>query len=420
MTLPSIPASSATSSAVAADDLRREARHVADDVRQAWLALIRAVPGGRDATRATHLSRLLNLSPKLGWQIWRMCHATSPYELISHLPGPQGIGIVTRAALKTGAPRAAVARAEKSIARIDELTRAHAGDRASLAMMLAPLAATSDDDRARSDEDHRRLAFLGASYLWGVQARVHLNLSILHPGATGRVIDAAAVRGVIDLRRLRPDLPWIITRSGCRPGRHSDGRWREPMTAASTDPSRAPLIEEFCSSPTPLVRLLPVAGSELFDLEVAPTRLGDAGSVTVIAGEILHNLPKYRTGPDSRGRLTPILFTPCERLIQDVLIHRGAEPLLPLRVNFFGDPRGDGIGQMLDRNKLPVAANVQSLGRGIDAVDTPHIPRYQDLVIRTHELLGWHVEADFDVYRVELTYPPFPCMSVVEFELPEG
>jgi hypothetical protein len=403
----------------ASRELRREARDVANDVRAAWLALIQATPGGRTVRRATQLCRLLGLSTKLGWQIWRMCQSTSPYELVSHLPGPQGVAIVLEAATKLGAPRAAVSRARKAIERIDDLTRTHAGDRASLVMMLAPLS-VSDEDREQSDGEHRRLAFLGNSYLWGVQARVHLNLSILHPGAHDHVIDTAAVRGVIDLRRLRPDRPWIITRTGCRPGRHSDGRYREPMTAASTDEDRPPLIEEFCSSPTPVVRLLPVANSNLLDLELAPTQMGDAGSVTCIVGEALRNLPRYRTSPDSRGRLSPILFTPCERLIQDVLIHRGAEPLLPLRASFFGDPRGDGLSEMIDRNILPIVANIRSLGRGIDAVDTPHIPRYRELVERSHELLGWQADADFDVYRLELIYPPFPCTSVVEFELPEA
>jgi hypothetical protein len=158
----------------------------------------------------------------------------------------------------------------------------------------------------------------------------------------------------------------------------------------------------------------------LWDVEVAPTQIGDAGSVTCIAGEALRNLPKYRTNPDSRGRLTPILFTPCERLIQDVLIHRGAEPLLPMRASFWGDPRGDGFNQLIERNRLPIVATVQSLGRGIDAVDTPYIPRYRELVARSHELLGWSAEADFDVYRLELTYPPFPCMSMLEFDLPDA
>ena len=351
-----------------------------------------------------------------------MCQADSPYELISHLPGPQGVGIVVAAAAKLGAPRTAIARAEQAMERVDELTRKHAGDRASLAMMLAPLS-VSHEDRAQSDEEHRRLAFLGNSYLWGVQARVHLNLSILHPGKNDRLIDIAAVRGVIDLRRLRPDLPWIITRTGCRPGKHTDGRYREPMTAASTDADRPPLIEEFCSTPIPAVRMLPVAGSNLLDLEVAATQMGDAGSVTCIVGEALRNLPRYRSShdaPDPHGRLSPILFTPCERLIQDVLIHRGAEPLLPLRPSFYGDPRGDGLSQMLERNRLPIIASVRSLGRGIDAVDTAHIPRYHELIARSHELLGWHAEADFDVYRLELTHPPFPSMSVLEFDLPDA
>jgi hypothetical protein len=395
-------------------DLVSDARGVHKRVRRAWGQLLRAIPQG-SIQRANQLSTALKLSPKLGWQVWRFANAESAHELIEHLPGEQGLAIALGAAAKAGVPARVVQRAKSSLRSVHELIRQHAGDRASLSMMLS---GAGGEARARSDEEHRRLAFLGLSYLWGVQARTYLHLSILHPGRNDQVVDSAAIRGVIDLRRLRPDLPWIIARTGCRPRDHKeDGRYREPMTAPSTDPTRAPIIEEFCSSPTPAVRAIPVTET-LMDLELAPGRVGDAGSVTCIVGEVARNLPRYRTAPDSCGRLTPVLFTPSERFLMDVIVHQRAIERFPLRVGVYGDPRGEGLSEFKERNRLPIQLIAQPLGRGIDVIDVPHIPGYRELVLRAHELLGWRAE-DFETYRIELTYPPCPCGVSVEFDLPE-
>jgi hypothetical protein len=400
-------------------DLAADAREAYERVRRAWAALLAALPGAPLA-RANQLSRALKLSPKLGWQVWRFVHAESAHELIDHLPGEQGLAIVLRAAAKAGVPAAVVRGAEASLRSVQELIRRHAGDRASLSMMLGGGAVghAGADARARSDEEHRRLAFLGASYLWGVQARTSLHLSILHAGRNERVIDIAAIRGVIDLRRLRPDLPWIVAR-GCRPGEHKeDGRYREPLSGRSTDPGRAPIVEEFCSSPTPDVRVIPVSES-LVDLELAPGKVGDVGSVTCMVGEALRNLPRYKPSPDSRGRLTPVVFTPSERFLMDVIVHPGAVERFPLRVGLYGDPRGEGLNEFKERNRLPIPLAAEPLGRGIDAIDVPYIPRYRELVLRAHEMLGWRA-ADFETYRIQLTYPPCPCGVSVEWDLPQG
>ena len=401
-------------------DLASDARGAHERVRRAWGQLLAALPEDPNGPirRAKQLSEALKVSPKLGWQVWRFVNAESAHEMIQHLPGEQGLAIVLRAAGKAGVPAAVVRRAEASLRSVHELTRRHAGDRASLSMMLSGPGGggAAARARARSDEEHRRLAFLGSSYLWGVQARTTLHLSILHPGRNQEVIDIAAVRGVIDLRRLRADLPWIVAR-GCRPGQHKDGRYREPMSGRSTDAGRAPIIEEFCSSPTPEVRVIPVSEA-LVDLELAPGKVGDAGSVTCMVGEALRNLPRYKTSPESRGKLTPVVFTPSERFLMDVVVHPGAVERFPLRVGVYGDPRGEGLGEFKERNRLPIQLVAQPLGRGIDVIDVPYIPRYRELVLRAHEMLGWRAEG-FETYRIELTYPPCPCGVCVEFDLPD-
>src|ERR1051325_726133 len=90
------------------DPLRRDALRITRKLSTAWLSLIRSLPGGSRLARATQLARLLRLSEKLGWQIWRTAHAASAVEVLEHLPGEHGIDIALGAAAKLGAPRRAV------------------------------------------------------------------------------------------------------------------------------------------------------------------------------------------------------------------------------------------------------------------------------------------------------------------------
>ena len=76
------------------------------------------------------------------------------------------------------------------------------------------------------------------------------------------------------------------------------------------------------------------------------------------------------------------------------------------------------MSEFKDRNRLPIHLIAQPLGRGMDAIDAPYIPRYREMVLRAHEILGWPAE-DFETYRIELTYPPCPCGVSVEFDLPD-
>ena len=399
-------------------DVPATARAVMRGVQRAWAELIRSLPGGAAVRRANGVAVLLGVNTKLAWQVWRCAREDSPGGVLRHLPGGPGARIVLEAAAERGAPARAVRAVERALEQLEELIATPAGDRGSLAVMLGE---PEGDGAARAQEEHRRLVFQGLCALWGVQARVHLNLSILHPSQHGDTVDAAAVRGVVDLKRLRPDVAWAVLRVGCWPdegrrgggGGGGGGQSKGPIDPVTAD--GLPLLRGFCSHPLPRLRVIPVLPT-LVDLELGAGAVGETGAVTCMTGEVYRGLPRRATPERSTGALSPVLFTPCEALVQDILVHPGAGVRGPFTVSAYGNARGEGFDEPLERNRIPLAAEVERLGRGLDALPAGDTPRYRELIEHVHARLGWRAEG-FEAYRLRVRYPVTPSMVVVEFPL---
>jgi hypothetical protein len=262
--------------------------------------------------------------------------------------------------------------------------------------------------------ENRRALFQAMSAVWGVQARAQLRLSILHAGSEADVVDAAAVWALVDLKRLRTDVSWILARVGCSGEHAEDGRaYREPIE--SYGPDGVPLFVKFCSRPMPKLRAIRVAPTEA-DLELQPGPVGDTGAVTVASGDVYRNLPRRASPRQPRGTLTPQVLTPCEVLIHDILVHDGVNAGPPFSLAVYGDIRGEGFEDLRERNRLSQRLSMELLGRGLDALPAPEVPRYRELVEHVHGALGWEAR-NFTAYRLRIQYPVAPSMVVVEFEL---
>jgi hypothetical protein len=397
-------------------ELADDARQVTGLLRSAWKELLAEATGGQTFSRATEVAKALEVRPKLGWQVWRVMNADDPFEALDHMPGAGSIETVIRAARERGASTEVEQQLRAALREFGELVRRHAGDRRTLAIMLAQRPGASSDE---ADEEHRRHGFLASSYLWGVQARAFLMLSIIHPGETDDVVDVVAVRGVIELRRLRPNHPWIIARTGCwpDPGEDRFGPTRAPLYPAPAHLS-APILEEFCSPRGTPVRAIPVSPT-LADIELPPAPVGDTGLATCLTGEVFRRLPKYRSADLPRATIAPVVLTPCKVFLHDILVHPGAGELGPLRTTVFGDVRGDGFKELDERNVLSVRASMRRIDTGAGAAaPTPWYSRYAELVDHVHALLGWKA-AGYATYRLLLRYPVMPSQISTEFDLPE-
>jgi hypothetical protein len=392
---------------------------VINRLRRAVADVVRAitVPGNRPVDLATGLK----IDNKLAWKISRVIDAADPFAAARYVPGASGFGIFLRAAKRSEVSKGVIASAKAAFDSFDELIHTHADSRKAFDMMLAGYAR---EDRARADIEHRKQMFEGSSYVWGVQARAALRIDLLAPSADPAMFDCATIRGFSDLRRLRPNVPWRIARaySADAAGDIHTSFVREAIDsslAVDSEASDLPLMPAFCSKPLPQCRR--VNGPMGIEYELVEGAVGNTGVLTCIMGEIIRKAePRYRTEryPDISQMFR--LRTPCEFVVFDVLIHRALfgrriTPGFTLYSDLFAKQFGPRYRQC---DRLPVQEQVEYLGRGRAVAATSEIARYADMIQEALDRGGWN-GAEFDVYRVQMRYPPIPSNLVIAHDLPE-
>ena len=370
--------------------------------------------------RAVDIADTFGIDTKLAWRIGRVVGDTDIFSAARYVPGASGIRIFLRAAKQLQVSKGVIAAAEAAFGSFSELVHTHAGSRKAFDMMLAGHA---QEDRARADFEHRKQIFEGNSYIWGVQARVGARIDILAPSAGAEKFDCATIRGFVDLRRIRPNVPWRISRaySADAAGGIHTAFVREPIDltpdqAATLD---LPLMPAFCSKPLPRCRR--VDGPTGIEYELVEGAVGNTGLLSCVMGEIVRCAePRYRTDryPDISQMFR--LRTPCELVVFDVLIHRALfgkriEPEFILYSDLFAKQIGP---QYRDCDRLPVQERIEYLGMGPAVTATSEISNYTEMIQHTLNRAGWN-GADFDVYRVQLRFPPIPTNLVITHDLPE-
>ena len=399
-------------------DFAEDARHAIQQLRNALGDVVEQLPGGR-TMRPAHLADALELDTRLAWKISKIASADDPFLASQYVPGAGGLRIFLRAAARSHVDEQAIQRVNAAFAEYRKVMKAHAGDRDSFDAMLA---AHVNVSQSRVDLTHRKAAFKHLSYIWGVQARTQLHTYLIQPSANPDRLDVATIRGFVDLRWIRPNVPWRIARFytiGLE-GRNQDQQ-REALSPASDAVSATgdlPFMHEFCSKPLPPLRRTPsTRGDEVYQLVESP--VGNKGLVTYIFGEVIRlGEPRYREGGYKSLVMFALPRTPCETLVFDILLHRDViekpAPTAALFNDLF-DRASEGSPDDFDR--LPLHERVEELGAGADATRTPDVPSYPEMTRHALKQLGW-VEEEFRVFRLRIKYPPIPTAVELSQALP--
>jgi hypothetical protein len=298
----------------------------------------------------------------------------------------------------------------------ERLVRQHSGDRATLDLVAGGFVPGSSHRETLAQA--RRGAFRGNSATWSVQARVLMSLNILAPSADDPSrVDLGLVHGVVDFRRLRPDVAWPLFRrqtwdsSGSRP--LAVGVPIDPPD----DAQRAPLLRDFCSPELPDL-CINQSGNELeYELPAGP--VGRMGELTCVYGALLPSAgPQYATAEDSVCELGCNILTPVELLHADLLVHESLSWAMQPRADIFSLLEKRTVwGEA--RRAIPLMegdTEVHELGRGIATMSTPHIPRYNEMLEHVFTKLGWD-ESAFRGFRLTVAYPPIPALAMLSMDL---
>jgi hypothetical protein len=391
-----------------------DCKQVLHGLRGALTSALGAV--GVDPARPQEVARRLGLHRNLTWKVSKIVTGTNVFAAVPHVPGRSGMEILVTALGKAGAPESALADIGDAMAGFDRLVRQHSGDRATLDLVASGF--VKDASQREALAQSRRQAFRGNSATWSVQARALMSLKILAPSTRdpGQV-DLVQVHGMIDFRRLRPDVSWPLFR---RQNWDSGGEMH-PLDGApiggAVDPSGVPLLREFCSGDLPQLNVIRGERETEYELPAGP--VGRLGELSVIYGAAIPSIgPTLASDEDDVCELGCNMQTPVELVHSDLLVHEGLPWAMHPRAQVFSMLEGRAVYGASRRgcSLLDGETELHELGLGIGTMATPHIPRYSELLAHVFDSIGWD-ESVFRGFRFTLAYPPIPAVAMLSMDL---
>ncbi|RNC82368.1 MAG: hypothetical protein ED559_11480 [Phycisphaera sp.] len=401
------------------DPFRDEASRVLEGYRSALLGVMRGVAAGGSQSR--DLESALGLDRTLAWKVSSAASCSFPFDVARHIPGKSAIKILTKAGKRKGLSPEVLGRVESAYADYEQLVKVHAGDRATLEMMLCSY---SERERKSVDRDYRKAGYRSNSYTLGVQAKIVYRTYILNMNeSSDSMFDLVSLRGIVGLRRIRSNAPWIVHRQrivddqgtairlgGTRPIDETVGTEECDLTV--------PWMREFCTQPLPNVRRV-YTDDERMHMEILEGRVGETGRSNYVLGEFVSGAgPSERSDNNNSVELALKADMPIERIMFDQIVHRalfsGMEPAVSVYSEMTGAtaPKCSQEG----RYALPIFDRVECLGAGLASVHVAEIPDYTAVLRRSFDSMGWNPD-HFVAHRFTLEYPPIPSVIVLETPL---
>ncbi|RKY18921.1 MAG: hypothetical protein DRQ55_12055 [Planctomycetota bacterium] len=377
---------------------------------------------GLDASRPQQLAQRLGLHRKLCLKLAKIVTSADAFAAVPHVPGSAGVELLLTALAKAGVAPGIVQRIRVAREDFDGLLQRHAGDRITLDTVAGGFVPQAQ--RSEGLLQARREAFRGNSAILGVQARVLMAVSIMAPSAEDpRRVDLGLLNGILDLRRLRPDVAWPLFRrklwSADGVASEFKGRPLEPQS----DAGGAPLLRAFCSPDLPEMDVRRSDDEVLYELPAGP--VGRTAELTYVYGSYMPSVgTQYVDGDETLCEIGCNLETPVEVMHMDMLVHES--------LTWAMRPRGDAFSLLGGRpvrghrrhasTRLMLERGVHELGRGLDTMATPHMPNYGAMLAYAFSCLGWD-PSDFRGFRFTLPHPPIPALALMSMDLaqpPQG
>ncbi len=388
-----------------------DAFEVTRTLRGAFTEVVQSA--GADPSTPQSIVREIGLNKNLAWKISRIIQAEDDATVLDLMPGASGIEIFFKAMNKSGIDDDCISRAREAVDSYKELIRTHAGDRATLEMMGNEL---DDSGSQHRDEQHRKLLFRGASYVWGAQARAVLKIGIVMPSERPGYADFVSVGGFFDFRRLRPEVTWTMARrsSNNDVGDEKLGRNLEPLDPAASRDGTPPLLTEFCSHPLPTFREKETKHFVRYDL--VEGEIGNTGALTCLMGMVQRGIPMIRTIDNTMGIHSARCEVPAEMMLMDMYFHESMSFAFPPKVTLRSGTDPDE--QSMGAQELAFKDRLIDLGMTNSAQAVFEISNYRQIIERVFSLAGQSI-GDYRGYRVKTSYPVFPSTLEMSYELPD-
>ncbi|MEM1165760.1 MAG: hypothetical protein AAGI30_05650 [Planctomycetota bacterium] len=391
-----------------------ELKHTLDDevadvsfrVRAAYADLINALPEA--GARPVDLQRVLGINKKLAWQVHRVATAQVPLNAGMCVPGVSASKQVIRAAAKNGVEKEITDRFVTATDDFHKAVERHADDRSAFELMVRSL--TGEGLRGHELE-LKRSAFRVNREIYGKCCDVDFASIIVAPCAREGGTCVTSLRGLVNLRRLRPNVSLEIAKDNFTS--ESPISPRLPIDAALADDTQAvPLLTEFCHQPVP--RISRHTTSDGLRRSFAETEgLGWASAATCFLGDVVSGIPLSGVA----GNIVHDVATPASLLIYDCLIDERLVGDVYPELRVIGK-KADALAWPGEDDSvlIPGHEQVAAMGTGVAAVSTAELPRYPEMLSYACDRL--RLEADrLKLFRVSIEYPVLHSVVWMRFNL---
>jgi hypothetical protein len=392
----------------------REAENALAKLQESLCEILEDV-GEPSRIRPVDVSDRLQIDMNLAWKIIRMVNTTDLFSIGRYLPGRRALATFGRKSVEAGASEQARQRLLEASRGIDGLAAKWAGSRRNLELMLAAL---STEEKTGNDLLHRRKAFEGNCYIFGVHSEIQLSTCILAKSATDPgMVDICRVRGQAGLSRTGPDVPWRLPTTGILDANGNLKTTPRREFLFPVKPGEPPLARDFCSQNLPGFGTVTDRDGKT-SYYLVGQEPGKPGAVDIFTAEVMRmSGPLYGAGPNEGLALNNSLRTPARRAVVEVYIpadfhESGYEAQLWSLLY----PARDVTG-MTPGDRLALSEEITVQQSGFIKEPSAGMPAYVPLLESC--FAGLKLEtSEYRLLRIELDYPPIPTSLDLVIELP--
>jgi hypothetical protein len=291
--------------------LGQQAQECLTGLKSAVTDILRALPGDLEQPRDVY--KTLGIDRMIGWNIYKLYEVEDCFLSVKHIPRKAAFMGFLRAASKKGVPSSLLSKASDNFYLFEKLVELHAGDRPSMEMMLL---AYSEEGAGQASLDHRKLAFTGNRFLYGLEIKTRLTVSLFEPAESPSDWKLTLLKGSFGLRRNRPDIPWFYMRP--RVFTEFEGQPHSPASKPLAEPekeSALPYYTQFCNCSLPGIASR--SGFVESIEEIFPLQTGNAGLMDLVFAEVVD---LHRFEMDERTSTSARVITPCHLAAMDVIV----------------------------------------------------------------------------------------------------
>ncbi len=357
--------------------------------------------------RPTDIARRIGISRTMVSRTVSAIKKENAILTLTSMPGPESLRSMMHAARIAGVAVEHVRIAIAAIDSFDTMIREQYGTRAAF---NAALSVDQESSREKFEQASRYQMYKGMSQMLGVCSKAWLTCSVNTPNKEDpSKLDLSTVLGSSGLRRLRPDIPLMVSMKDV------PQHWRRNF------PGRREYdIRKYCQYPQ-----APITPIE-FNGEVLKSFVPDVGSKDSIYDHLTATFsPKaqerHLDPKINRRGISIIPDIPVEVLNLDYIVHEDVYPGLTPEL-FVYNTNGTGKVRVLDPNwslnRLATSDTVEFLGTGLKNLDLPDMPGYSDMIQYICSQTGYEPNV-LRTYRVRIRYPLHGTQYMLAFKLHE-